>query len=140
MVGRGSMRGGYWGTRGDSFSPLLGQCTVDRMLECKITTLRLKMSPQVPFIPPVAGASKAASRAAQLKFRLINCNLRRGMAGPSTAVVHHLPEVGPEVLGRPGVLHAVFYHDDCRIHDVHKAAHFRCLTAPIEGLHEQEDE
>ena len=26
--------------------------------------------------------------------------------------VQHLPEVGPEVLGKPGVSHVVFYHDD----------------------------
>jgi hypothetical protein len=32
--------------------------------------------------------------------------------------VRHLPEVGPEVLGQPGVTHVVFYHDDwCRIYD-----------------------
>ena len=32
--------------------------------------------------------------------------------------VHHLPEVGPEVLGKPGVSHMVFYHSDrCRIYD-----------------------
>jgi hypothetical protein len=32
--------------------------------------------------------------------------------------VRHLPEVGPEVLGRPGVHHVVFHHDgDCRIYD-----------------------
>jgi hypothetical protein len=32
--------------------------------------------------------------------------------------VRHLPEVGPEVLGRPGVSHMVLFHDDsCRIFD-----------------------
>jgi hypothetical protein len=32
--------------------------------------------------------------------------------------VQHLPEVGPEVLSKPGVSHMVFYHDDgCRIFD-----------------------
>jgi hypothetical protein len=32
--------------------------------------------------------------------------------------VHHLPEVGPEVIGRPNVSHEVIYHDDwCRIYD-----------------------
>jgi hypothetical protein len=32
--------------------------------------------------------------------------------------VHHLPEVGPDVLRKPGVSHMVFYHDDwCRIYD-----------------------
>jgi hypothetical protein len=31
--------------------------------------------------------------------------------------VRHLPEVGPDVLGRPGVVHMVCYHDDsCRIY------------------------
>jgi hypothetical protein len=30
--------------------------------------------------------------------------------------VEHLPEVGPEALGKPGVTHLVYYHDDsCRI-------------------------
>jgi hypothetical protein len=30
--------------------------------------------------------------------------------------VEHLPEVGPEALGEPGVRHVVVYHDDaCRI-------------------------
>jgi hypothetical protein len=32
--------------------------------------------------------------------------------------VHHLPEVGPEVLGKPGVSHVIFYHDEwCKIYD-----------------------
>ena len=32
--------------------------------------------------------------------------------------VHHLPEVGPEVLGKPGVSHMVCYHDEwCQIYD-----------------------
>jgi hypothetical protein len=32
--------------------------------------------------------------------------------------VHHLPEVGPDVLSKPGVYHTVFYHDDrCQIYD-----------------------
>ena len=32
--------------------------------------------------------------------------------------VHHLPEVGPEVLGRTSVTHVVYYHNDwCRIYD-----------------------
>ena len=32
--------------------------------------------------------------------------------------VHHLPEVGPDVIGKPGVYHIVFYHDDwCKIYD-----------------------
>jgi hypothetical protein len=32
--------------------------------------------------------------------------------------VQHLPEVGPEVLGKPGVRHVVFHHDEwCRIYD-----------------------
>jgi hypothetical protein len=32
--------------------------------------------------------------------------------------VHHLPEVGPEALGRPGVTHVVCYHDQrCPIYD-----------------------
>jgi hypothetical protein len=32
--------------------------------------------------------------------------------------VRHLPEVGPEVLGPPGVTHMVCFHDDwCRIYD-----------------------
>ena len=32
--------------------------------------------------------------------------------------VHHLPEVGPEVLGKPGVSHVVLYHDEwCPIYD-----------------------
>ncbi len=32
--------------------------------------------------------------------------------------VRHLPEVGPEVLGKPGVSHMVFYHSDqCKIYD-----------------------
>ena len=31
--------------------------------------------------------------------------------------VHHLPEVGPGALGRPGITHVVFYHDKwCRIY------------------------
>jgi hypothetical protein len=31
--------------------------------------------------------------------------------------VRHLPEAGPEVLGKPGVSHVVFFHDDwCRIY------------------------
>jgi hypothetical protein len=32
--------------------------------------------------------------------------------------VRHLPEVGPEVLGTPGVHHMVCWHDEsCRIYD-----------------------
>ena len=32
--------------------------------------------------------------------------------------VEHLPEVGPEALGKPGVTHLVYYHEDnCRIFD-----------------------
>jgi hypothetical protein len=32
--------------------------------------------------------------------------------------VQHLPEVGPEVLAKPGVTHLVYYHDDgCWIFD-----------------------
>jgi hypothetical protein len=32
--------------------------------------------------------------------------------------VHHLPEVGPEVLGKPGVSHMVCHHDErCPIYD-----------------------
>jgi hypothetical protein len=32
--------------------------------------------------------------------------------------VQHLPEVGPEVLGKPGVNHMVCFHDEwCRIYD-----------------------
>jgi hypothetical protein len=32
--------------------------------------------------------------------------------------VRHLPEVGPEGLGKPGVSHIVFCHDDwCRIYE-----------------------
>jgi hypothetical protein len=32
--------------------------------------------------------------------------------------VHHLPEVGPEVLSQPGVSHMVCYHDErCTIYD-----------------------
>jgi hypothetical protein len=32
--------------------------------------------------------------------------------------VRHLPEVAPDVLGRPGVCHMVVYHDDwCAIYD-----------------------
>jgi len=32
--------------------------------------------------------------------------------------VRHLPEVGPEALGKPGVSHVVFCHDEgCRIYD-----------------------
>jgi hypothetical protein len=31
--------------------------------------------------------------------------------------VRHLPEVGPEVLGQPGVTHMVCFHDEgCRIY------------------------
>ena len=32
--------------------------------------------------------------------------------------VLHLPEVGPDVLGKPGVTHVVVFHDEwCRIYD-----------------------
>lgn len=32
--------------------------------------------------------------------------------------VHHLPEVGPEVLSKPGITHMVCYHDQsCSIYD-----------------------
>ena len=32
--------------------------------------------------------------------------------------VHHLPEVGPEDIGAPGVYHACYYHDEwCTIYD-----------------------
>jgi hypothetical protein len=35
-----------------------------------------------------------------------------------TEYVYHLPEVGPEVLGKPGVSHVIFYHDEwCKIYD-----------------------
>jgi len=31
--------------------------------------------------------------------------------------IRHLPEVSPQVLGKPGVTHMVFYHDQgCRIY------------------------
>jgi hypothetical protein len=33
------------------------------------------------------------------------------------AYVKHLPQAGPEVIGRPGVHHLVMHHDqDCRIY------------------------
>ncbi len=54
----------------------------------------------------------------------MNRHLRRrqaAMAGHNRFVaeyVHHLPEVGPEALGSPGVSHVVFYHDEwCQIYD-----------------------
>ena len=32
--------------------------------------------------------------------------------------VHHLPETGPENLGKPGITHMVCYHDEqCTIYD-----------------------
>ena len=32
--------------------------------------------------------------------------------------LEHLPEVGPDALGKPGVTHLVYYHDDrCAIFD-----------------------
>jgi hypothetical protein len=32
--------------------------------------------------------------------------------------IRHLPEVGPEVIGKPGISHMVCYHDErCRIYD-----------------------
>jgi hypothetical protein len=32
--------------------------------------------------------------------------------------VHHLPEAGPDVLGKPGVSHMVCYHDEwCQTYD-----------------------
>jgi hypothetical protein len=35
-----------------------------------------------------------------------------------TDYVRHLPEAGPEDLGRPGISHVVVYHDGwCRIYD-----------------------
>jgi hypothetical protein len=45
--------------------------------------------------------------------------------------VHHLPEVGPEVLGRPGVVHAVFYHDDdCKIYGAKEMELSACTCQP----------
>jgi hypothetical protein len=38
--------------------------------------------------------------------------------------VHHLPEVGPEVLTKPGVTHIVYYHDDWCNH--HKGGECNC--------------
>ena len=46
--------------------------------------------------------------------------------------VHHLPEVGPEVLGTPGSLtHVVYYHDDwCKIYDPGSCGLASCTCKP----------
>jgi hypothetical protein len=44
--------------------------------------------------------------------------------------VHHLSEVGPEALGKPGITHVVCYHDEkCPIYDGK-----RCTCDPMVKL------
>jgi hypothetical protein len=45
--------------------------------------------------------------------------------------VRHLPEVGPEVFGKPGVSHVVYYHDDwCKIYDAGSLGLASCTCNP----------
>jgi hypothetical protein len=46
--------------------------------------------------------------------------------------VNHLPEVGPDAIGQPGVTHMVCYHDEsCSIYD----GHGLCNCDPIVKYH-----
>jgi hypothetical protein len=45
--------------------------------------------------------------------------------------IRHLPEVGPEAIGNPGVTHVVCYHEHwCRIYDTESRGITSCNCAP----------
>lgn len=52
--------------------------------------------------------------------------------------VRHLPEVGADAVGQPGLLHVVYYHDEwCSIYDKPNGTLDDCNCKPIVKYHSE---